>query len=234
MCSVATGVESVRHKNLFFCVMEMAKNLKIIIIQYCNRKDAAKSIIYRFEQTISIHTVQYIKKENLKKVKMSGVSIITGGGSGIGRCLAKRFATRAQPVLIVGRNADKLNETKNESSNPSYIRTVVADVSLPQGRDAVLNALGKDEKVHNLVHNAALLEPVGPLMNVDLEDWRHHMAVNVEGPLFLTKLLLGRLEKKKEGEGERGGRVLHVSSGAAHHGYRGWVSSQVLASSAEG
>ena len=155
---------------------------------------------------------------------MSSISIITGGGSGIGRALAKRLASRAQPVLIVGRNGNKLNETKDQSCNPSYINTVVADVSSPEGRDTILQSLEESgiQHVTNLVHNAALLEPVGPLLDVKMDDWRKHMATNVEGPLFLTQSLVEML--KRGDDGEKGGRVLHVSSGAAHHGYRGWVS----------
>jgi benzil reductase ((S)-benzoin forming) len=152
---------------------------------------------------------------------MSGVSIITGGGTGLGAALAKRLASRSQQVLIVGRRGAKLLETKNESSNPSFIRTVVADVSKPEGHEAILKSLKDGEYVDNLVHNAAVLEPVGPLMDVKPEDWSKHMAINVDGPLFLTKSLLPRLTSRNETD--RNGRILHISSGAAHHGYRGWV-----------
>jgi len=152
---------------------------------------------------------------------MSGVSIITGGGTGIGAALAKRLVSRSQKVLIVGRRANKLYETKNRCSNPGLIRTVVADISKPEGRQAILESLGENERIDNLVHNAAILEPVGPLIDVRPEDWSKHMAINVDGPLFLTQTLLPMLMKKDEND--KGGRILHVSSGAAHHGYRGWV-----------
>ena len=46
-----------------------------------------------------------------------------------------------------------------------------------------------------------------------LEDWRSHMATNVEGPLFLTRELLPKLVE--------GSRVVQISSGAAHLGKKG-------------
>mmetsp|Transcript_1720 Transcript_1720/g.2466 ORF Transcript_1720/g.2466 Transcript_1720/m.2466 type:complete len:266 (-) Transcript_1720:263-1060(-) len=156
---------------------------------------------------------------------MSGISIITGGGSGVGAALAKRFVERSRPVLIVGRREANLLETKQSSSNPSLIRTVVADVSCPNGRRAIYDSLKDDEYVDNLVHNAAVLEPVSPLLNVKEEDWMKHMAINVDGPLFLTQTLFPKLRRRDENDGDddnRGGRILHISSGAAHHGYRGW------------
>ena len=51
------------------------------------------------------------------------------------------------------------------------------------------------------------------MLEVSLDDWRSHMASNVEGPLFLTQELLPKLVE--------GIRVIQISSGAAHHGKKG-------------
>jgi NAD(P)-dependent dehydrogenase (short-subunit alcohol dehydrogenase family) len=152
---------------------------------------------------------------------MPGVSIITGGGSGLGRALALRLVQRSNPIIIVGRREHKLLETQAACSNPSLVRTVVADISDPKGHDAILDALEDNEKIKALVHNAAVLEPVGKLMDMDPVKWREHMQINVDGPLFLTKKLLPKLIPDNIDE-ERGGRILHISSGAAHYPYRGW------------
>mmetsp|Transcript_15999 Transcript_15999/g.19536 ORF Transcript_15999/g.19536 Transcript_15999/m.19536 type:complete len:262 (+) Transcript_15999:173-958(+) len=152
---------------------------------------------------------------------MPGISVITGGGSGIGAALAKRFVSRSQEVLIVGRRSNALLQTKNECSNPSLVRLVEADVSKEDEHEKIFESLKEYEWIDNLVHNAALLEPVCPLMDVSLKDWRKHMAVNVDGPLFLTKQLLPKLQARRV-DSDHGGRVLHISSGAAHHGYQGW------------
>ncbi|ROR29544.1 SDR family NAD(P)-dependent oxidoreductase [Inmirania thermothiophila] len=138
------------------------------------------------------------------------VAVVTGGGSGIGRALVRRLAAAGIPVLAVGRRQGPLEETA--AADPGRIRPVAADVGTPEGRAAVAEAVGASP-VRFLVHNAAVLEPVAPLAQVGLAAWRAHMAVNVEGPLFLTQALLGRLG---------GGRVLHVSSGAAHRPVPGW------------
>merc|ERR1712232_2367 len=49
-----------------------------------------------------------------------------------------------------------------------------------------------------------------------LQGFRNTMATNVEGPLFLTQALSSSL-----GASPGGGRVLHISSGAAHQAMRG-------------
>ncbi len=140
---------------------------------------------------------------------MSRVSVITGGGSGIGRALAQRLAEAGHRVMVAGRRREALEDT---AAGHSDIEPVVADVSTPAGRSAIVTAVG-DRHVRFLVHNAGVLTPVGPLSEVTLEDWRHSQAVNVEAPLFLTQALLDALTE---------GRVLHVSSGAAHREMPGW------------
>ena len=143
---------------------------------------------------------------------MADLAVVTGAGSGIGRAMAHALAERGLEVLVVGRRKGPLEETCGGVAGG--LRPVAADVADPAGRARVVEATA-GAPVRCLIHNAGVLEPIGPLAQVALEEWRHAQAVNVEGPLFLTQLLLGQLA---------GGRVLHVSSGAAHAPYAGWGS----------
>ncbi|MCK8515488.1 SDR family NAD(P)-dependent oxidoreductase [Methylonatrum kenyense] len=138
------------------------------------------------------------------------LAVVTGGGSGLGRALCHALADRGLEVLAVGRRQAPLTETCR--AYPERIRSLSADVATESGRDAIAAAVG-GQAVAALVHNAGVLEPVAPLERISLQDWRHSQAINVEAPLFLTQLLLPWL---------RDGRVLHISSGAAHSAYSGW------------
>ncbi len=138
------------------------------------------------------------------------LTVVTGAGTGIGRALSHGLAQAGYHVLGVGRRLEPLETTR--SAYPNHIRIVAADVSLPEGRAAIVQAV--DGKVRFLVHNAAVLGPVDRLENISLNDWRSHMAINVEGPLFLSQALMGSFFE--------GSRILHISSGAAHGPYKGW------------
>ncbi len=136
--------------------------------------------------------------------------LITGGGTGIGRALAARFADKGWRVTIVGRRLNLLQEVARDY--PDKISIISADVGSIQDRQKIVSeAKGT---LDLLVHNAAVLVPVGPILDQSPEDWKSHMATNVEGPLFLTQALLPNLVENS--------RVIHISSGAAHQGIPGW------------
>lgn len=141
---------------------------------------------------------------------------MTGGGSGIGRALALQLARASDLVVVVaGRRADRLEETCALGS-AGTILPVACDVASRESRLRLVErvrALGAP--VRFLVHNAAVLGPVGSMATVGEEEWRAVMDTNVNGPLALTLQLLDLMQD--------GARVLHVSSGAAHRYMKGTV-----------
>ncbi len=138
------------------------------------------------------------------------VSVITGGGTGIGRALALRLAEQGNAVLVVGRRARPLDDLAERQAG---IEACQADVSTGEGQAALEAAVGA-RPVRFLVHNAGVLTPVGPLLAQSAEAIRQSLAINVEAPIALIRLLRDRM-----GEG---GRILNISSGAAHRALPGW------------
>ena len=82
--------------------------------------------------------------------------IVTGGGSGIGRCTAHELAALGAHVVLVGRTAEKLESVKAEiiedgGSVSSYVCDIRDEVAVGQTIDAVLQARGR---LDGLVNNA--------------------------------------------------------------------------------
>eukprot|EP00435_Cladocopium_sp_Y103_P055286 s1404_g18.t1 len=150
-------------------------------------------------------------------VAMAAVSVVTGAGSGIGRALSLLLASKGLKVVAVGRREQALRETCDMSK--AKIEAVAADVATCEGRSQISAKVlsrfhvpsrnQKDTPLSCVVHNAAVTGEVCSPANISLEDFSKTMAINVEGPLFLTKELLPFLTRSR-------GRVLHISSGAAH------------------
>lgn len=141
---------------------------------------------------------------------MNELAIVTGGGTGIGQALVQRLVTEGLAVIAIGRRSEPLEALAR--ARPDQIEPTPADVATPEGRERVAEAVS-GRRIRYLLHNAGVLEPIRPLAVVGLEEWRYAQAVNVEGPLFLTQRLLPYLAD---------GRILHISSGAAHHPIAGW------------
>lgn len=145
---------------------------------------------------------------------------ITGASSGIGEATAYAFATLGYSVALIARRRDRLEQVVSTlhrvsgSSHSVQSRIIVADLSLDTGIDSTIDQL-RDLKLEFLIHNAGMIGPITPLLEVTRAQWRQHMTLNLEAPLFLTQGLISQL---------RGGRVIHISSGAAHKSIAGWGS----------
>jgi len=139
--------------------------------------------------------------------------IIIGGSRGIGAALAKSLASRKQAVLIIGRNKKALQSI---AATSSYISLLCADVATSTGRDAITSHLNLNHitGIQGLIHNAGSIEPIQPMRSLNEKDWRALMSINLDAPFFLTQQLLSKLTS---------GRVLHISSGAAHFPVAGWA-----------
>jgi benzil reductase ((S)-benzoin forming) len=135
---------------------------------------------------------------------MQKTALITGGGTGLGQAITKQLAEKGLRVYIVGRRLQKLCET--QTFNPENIIPIRADVSTPAGRKIIAKKL-KNLQLDYLINNAAIVTPIAPLAKINLKDFRKTHATNIEGPLFLTQLLLPQLNKEA--------RVLLISSDCA-------------------
>jgi NAD(P)-dependent dehydrogenase (short-subunit alcohol dehydrogenase family) len=126
--------------------------------------------------------------------------LVTGGGSGIGRAIARAFAAAGDEVTIAGRRLGPLQETAEGHG----ITCRAADVT----DEAQIEALF--ERPYDVVIANAGTGRAGKLSEVTLDDWTRTLAVNLTGT-FLT------FRAGLRGMGA-GGRLIAVASTAALKG----------------
>ncbi len=137
------------------------------------------------------------------------VAVVTGAASGIGRCIAVRFAAEGAAVALADRNPAGLEATAAEiEALPGRAVSVVCDMAeLAQvkrlGRQA-LDALGPIEV---LVNCAGMGETNMSYDEIDAALWDRIYGVNVRGPFFLTQQIAGAMV-----EGELAGRIIQIAS----------------------
>lgn len=123
------------------------------------------------------------------KMKISGNKIlVTGGASGIGLGLTRRFAEEGNEVVICGRRESALEEAAKELSR---VVTRVADLSTPEGRTELFEWIAKEHPDTNvLVNNAGIQQ----WMAIEDEDFfqraETEIATNIEAPIHLTALFV--------------------------------------------
>lgn len=150
----------------------------------------------------------------MKKFNEVGIHlfIITGGGTGIGKSLALNLADRGERILIVGRREQPLKDTSKLSENIEYISADIT--SLDEQQKVVDVACEITSNIKGLVHNAGTIMPIETITKISKDDWLKTLATNVEPALFLTQSFYPYMS---------GGRVLNISSGAAHFPVKGWA-----------
>ena len=140
-------------------------------------------------------------------------AVITGGGRGIGRAVARVLAEEGASVVVSARSADQIEAVAQELRADGFQATAIAcDVSDAGGvqemASAAIEALGH---VDILVNNAGIARS-NPIKRLPLEEWNRIMAINVTGTFLCTKAFL-------EGMVERGwGRIINVASIAGLRG----------------
>ena len=131
------------------------------------------------------------------------VILITGGGTGIGRAIAKRFVDMEANVVITGRREDKLKQATSElGEKASYIVGDVSESGTPKRIiDDVIKSHGK---LDVLVNNAGTGSN-GPLTETTDEEIRRVYDINIIAPLVMMKVALPELIKTK-------GNIVNISS----------------------
>jgi NAD(P)-dependent dehydrogenase (short-subunit alcohol dehydrogenase family) len=137
--------------------------------------------------------------ENALKGK---VAIITGAGRGIGRTIAVAFARQGAGLYLAARTEGDLAETAAACREVGgQAHTLVTDVaSWDQVQTLVTTAIQAGGQVDILVNSAGIYGPIGPTAEVDLQEWKRAVEINLFGPLYLCRALMPHMMQRKQGK----------------------------------
>jgi NAD(P)-dependent dehydrogenase (short-subunit alcohol dehydrogenase family) len=143
------------------------------------------------------------------------VAVVTGGGSGLGRGIARTLLSAGWEVAVAGRRSPELRETL-ESVSDSGSRAGLAvptDVSVPESVTALFDAVRERwGRLDLLVNNAGMSGPGGAVDEIDVAQWQRIVDVNLTG-FFLCAHHAVKLMKAQD---PRGGRIINNGSISAH------------------
>ena len=152
-------------------------------------------------------------------------AVVTGASRGLGAALAEDFARRGMKLGICSRSQPALEDSES-----------VVSAKLDVCDEKAVDAFAQDveERFGSIdlwINNAGVLEPIKPLRDVSLSEFRDHIDINLTGVFLCTRAYVRHLHRRREagalddGADDRPDEravLINISSGAAWHGYSGW------------
>jgi NAD(P)-dependent dehydrogenase (short-subunit alcohol dehydrogenase family) len=144
------------------------------------------------------------------------IAIITGGGRGIGRAIARRFAEEGAGVVVTARTDGEIQAVAAEiQKSGGQAAAVQADVA----QEAECEKIVRETRrifggINILVNNAGILGPVRPVEKVEPREWDGVIAVNLRAPYLLSRLVLPEMYRRGSGS------ILNIVSVAAKSAFQ--------------
>src|SRR5215207_6116081 len=144
---------------------------------------------------------------------MQQVSVVTGGGSGLGREMALALAAIGFQVTVTGRTEARLRETAAAAvevaavgaAGVGEVRTAVLDVA---DGSAVAGFFRTLDRIDLLVNNAGTGSPVAAVQDVTDEDWRRVIDTNLTGSFLCAREAFALMLRQDP----TGGRIINNGS----------------------
>jgi len=134
------------------------------------------------------------------------VAIVTGGGSGIGRCTAHELASLGAKIGLIGRKLEKLSGTENEIAQAGgAARSYACDIREEEAvRQTVSKLLADFGRVDALVNNAGG-QFAAPLESISAKGWDAVVRTNLTGGFLVARECYTQYMK-----GAGGGAIVNI------------------------
>ncbi|MFJ2194051.1 SDR family NAD(P)-dependent oxidoreductase [Kitasatospora sp. NPDC087861] len=141
------------------------------------------------------------------------VALVTGGSSGIGLAIARRFVEEGAYVFITGRRQPELDRAKDGIGR--NVTAVRGDVTVPADLGRLFRTIEKEKgKIDVVVANSGLVAPQ-EFGQITEEGFDRTFDLNARGTLFTAQEALPLMKD--------GGSIILVGSIAAYTGFKGYT-----------
>jgi NAD(P)-dependent dehydrogenase (short-subunit alcohol dehydrogenase family) len=142
------------------------------------------------------------------------IAMVTGAGSGIGRATSLALLAAGYKVVLAGRRADALNETKALAGPlAEHALVVPTDVTDPVAVAALFDATARTfGRLDVLFNNAGTGAPAIPMDELTFEQWKAVVDINLTAVFLCTQQAF----KMMKNQSPRGGRIINNGSISAY------------------
>ncbi len=144
----------------------------------------------------------------------TGVAVVTGAGSGLGRSISRALLAAGWQVAAAGRREQALRETVASAVARAESALVVpTDITVPESVAELFGAVRRRwGRVDLLVNNAGIFGPAGAVDEISWADWRQAVDINLTGAFLCARHAVRMMKAQRP----RGGRIINNGSVSAH------------------
>jgi 3-oxoacyl-[acyl-carrier protein] reductase len=139
------------------------------------------------------------------------VGIVTGGASGIGLAICKRFVEEGAKVIIADINQSESIKVAQALGLENAIAVPTDVVDPVSVEETTRRAIERFGRIDILVNNAGIC-PLRSLEEISVQEWDKVLAVNLKGAFLFSKAVLPKMKE------QRYGRIISISSVAGKMG----------------
>jgi NAD(P)-dependent dehydrogenase (short-subunit alcohol dehydrogenase family) len=141
------------------------------------------------------------------------VAIVTGGSTGIGEAISKKFAMEGAKVLVVGKADEPVNEVVEEIKEKGFVAAgFIGDISeKSEAKECVEECILNFGKLDILINNAGVFPEINQLQDYSLGAFQFLIKNNIQSFFMVTKFALPELIKTK-------GNIVNAGSEAGQQG----------------
>ena len=147
----------------------------------------------------------------MTKTKQSQVILVTGASQGIGQGVAEALLADGHRVVLAARRIEPLEALANRYSGQAL--PVSVDVSDPTAVDTLYKKIAAEYgRLDALFNNAGAFMASTPIGDVDWDDWRRVLGVNLDGAFLMARGAFRMMRDQQP----QGGRIINNGSISAH------------------
>jgi len=141
------------------------------------------------------------------------VAVVTGGGRGIGKAIARALAAAGASVVVAGRSGPELEAVAGEirEAGGRALALVTDLTSSEQIERLVEDTIGEFGRIDILVNNAAT-SYLAPLLEFKEKHWDNIFNTNCRGPFLLSRAAARQMIA------QGGGKIINITTVGAERG----------------
>eukprot|EP01071_Lankesteria_metandrocarpae_P009965 Lankesteria_metandrocarpae@DN5264_c0_g2_i3.p1 len=126
--------------------------------------------------------------------------LITGASRGVGAAISRIYSTEGARVILTGRNEEALKKVADECKKlgAAEVQVKVVDFTSSEAVQRLGEELAASGGVDVLVNNAGVVKR-GNCLEGDPDEWEAMLAVNVNAPMRLTRILAPKMKENRTG-----------------------------------